>query len=232
MTNRRTEIIEIIASSINVPHSRHIWAENVYDTLVEHGIIDNDDDEITGFDHVAIAVWNIEKWTERYTARGAVVTYDNPDACPEGPSSMHLRGFRWGKFRFVLIMPINRQEESQVSVFLRKHNDHAFQHIAVGVKNLEDFVAKMQALNTNFIREINERPDAFGPVRQIFGRIFDAELSPDEGNFWEFTERPQSITESSTADVEHKDFDDNMAEHLYKQLEEATKDMEFLPFIE
>ena len=188
--------------------------------------------QIIGFDHVAIAVYDIELWTRRYIRRGAQVIYDNPDANPAGKSSMHIRGIMWGGLRMALISPINREEESQVAGTLRRHGDHSFQHIAVLVQNAEGFKVEMEELGTNFLGEIGESPDAFGPIKQIFGMPFDKRLPPDEGMWWEFTERPDAQQDAKEMREEPQDFHDEAAEKLFRNVEYAIKSGERIVFIE
>jgi hypothetical protein len=185
-----------------------------------------------GFDHVAVLVWDIEKWTKRYRRLGAEVIYDNPDMSPTTSSSAKLRGIKWGNMLIALLEPINREEESQVYHALRKHGDHFFQHIAIRVKNIHQFKQDMEASGACFAGDVIERSDAFGPVRQIFGQIFDKNLEADEGNFYEFVERSQNPGDVSEIKDTHRDFDDNAAERLYKSVEASAASGQRVQFVE
>lgn len=184
------------------------------------------------FDHVAILVWDIELWTERYRKLGAMVIYNNPDMSPTSRSSAKLRGLKWGNMLLALLEPINRKEKSQVYNALFVHGDHFFQHIAIRVKNIHQFKHDMEAAGACFVGDVSERSDAFGPVRQIFGQIFDKNLRADEGNFWEFVERPQNTKELQNSSQDHRDFDDEAAKQLYKNVEKAASSGTRVQFIE
>ena len=188
--------------------------------------------EVSGFDHVAVLVWDLEQWTKRYERLGAKVVYDNQDMSPSSPSSAKLRGLRWGNMLIALLEPINREEKSQVYHALCLHGDHFFQHIAIRVKNLQQFKQSAEALGANFTGEVLERADAFGPVRQIFGQIFDKNLAADEGNFWEFVERSSDDENSPQSKIAHKDFDDSAAKMLYQSVEKTVSSGRRIQFIE
>jgi len=202
----------------------------VYNKLLERGFVADQSEEVLGFDHVAIAVEDIELWTSRYEERGARVIYNNSDVDPGGASSMHIRGLMWGGLRMALVSPIDRKEESQVRGTIRRHGDHAFQHIAIRVGNIKDFKDGMQILGTNFLGEIGVSRDAFGDIWQIFGQPFDKRLPPEEGMWWEFAQRPDA---AESAEAEGAcDFHDEAAEKLHKDVEDARKSGTRIQFIE
>ena len=203
----------------------------IYNKLHEGGFIADQDKEIVGIDHIAVLVWDIETWTERYVRLGAEVIYDNQDMSPSSTSSAKLRGLKWGNMLLALLEPINREEESQVYHALRKHGDHFFQHIAIRVKNLHQFKQVMEAAGASLVGDILERSDAFGPIRQIFGQIFDKSLDADEGNFWEFVERPTNSGDSQNEALP-EDFDDTAAEKLFKNVEDAVSSGNRIQFME
>ena len=203
----------------------------IYNKLCEGGFIVDQDKDIVGVDHIAVLVWDIETWTERYTRLGAEVIYDNSDMSPSSSSSAKLRGLKWGNMLLALLEPINREEESQVYHALRKHGDHFFQHIAIRVKNLHQFKQVMEAAGASLVGDILERSDAFGPIRQIFGQIFDKSLDADEGNFWEFVERPTNSGDSQNEALP-EDFDDTAAEKLFKNVEDAASSGNRIQFME
>lgn len=207
-------------------------ARYIYRELLAKGFVADQNEQILGFDHVAVLVWDVELWTKRYEARGAKRVYDNPDMSPNSPSSAHLRGIKWGNTLIALLEPINREEDSQVYSALLAHGDHYFQHIALRVKDIKKFKQDMERLGTNFVGDILERRDAFGPVRQIFGQVFDKKFNADEGNFWEFVERSFKPAEGTQKDSEHRDFDDTAAQKLYKDVEKAAKSGNRMQFIE
>jgi hypothetical protein len=112
---------------------------------------------------------------------------------------------------------------SQVFRALFKHGDHFFQHVALRFVNLNDFKVDAENVGASFAGDISVRADAFGPVSQIFGSIFDAVANtPDEGNFYEFVERSEDDQEESSGE-EHHDFDDSAADRLFKAVEEAAR---------
>lgn len=176
--------------------------------------------EIIGIDHFAILVKSLDAWLPVYTSlmRGKVFSTIR-DANPNGASSMNLCGITMGGGRVsvALVEGIDRTEKSQVTKFVEQHGDHAVQHVAIAVRNIEALVAHMRANGVHFLGEILAREDAFGPLKQIFTKRFDAKLGPAEGPFFEFVERPQQSGAAKAADS----FDAGFAQQLYKDVEEA-----------
>lgn len=178
--------------------------------------------KILGLDHVAVAVKDITKWKSMYLFLGACVFYETNDASPQGKSSMKLCGVKLGEFSIALIEGIDREDISQVSAYVAKHGDHSFQHIAVAVDNIRAFVDWATANNFNFLGPVQDRPDAFGPVKQVFARKFDKDLPPDESPFYEFVERPNQEGRFISADS----FSDDFAKEFFLQIEGAQKKCE------
>ena len=181
--------------------------------------------EITGQDHIAIAVQNSEEWALKYKALGAEVELVTSDSNPGEPSSMKLWKVNWGNIRIALIEPISREDLSQVEKFVRAHGDHSFQHVAIGVTNLDEFVRDMERIGANFLGPVLEREDAFGRLKQVFGCVFSAMSGPDEGQFYEFVERP-SRDENLAADGSKKpmEFSNEAARMLFSQIDKASKE--------
>ena len=113
------------------------------------------------------------------------------DACPKGTSSMQLCGLELGDSRIALVSPINRASVSHVAHFLNIHGDHSVQHVAYRIKNLEAFVQEMTDKQFKFLGGIKIRTDLFGPIKQIFAKRFDPFMSPAQGPFYEFVDRPE-----------------------------------------
>lgn len=184
--------------------------------------------KILGVDHIAIAVRDIAKWKNTYLFWGAKIFYETNDASPKGRSSMKLCGVKVGEFSIALIEGIDRDDVSQVSAFVNKHGDHSIQHVAIAVDNIYAFVEWANANHFNFLGSVQDRPDAFGDVKQVFARKFDKNLPPDEAPFYEFVERPNQEGRFVSADS----FSDDFAKEFFQQVERAQKECENTIFFE
>jgi len=131
---------------------------------------------------------------------------------------MELYGLEQGGSRIALVRPINRSAVSHVESFLCMHGDHSVQHVAYGIHNLEAFVAEMKSKGLHFVGNVKERTDLFGPIKQIFAKRFDATLTPAQGAFFEFVERPDQSDEAGIADF----FVSSVAGELYEDVEEEV----------
>ena len=182
--------------------------------------------EWLGGDHITYAVRDIESWKAVYIdCFGFREIHHTRDASPEGTSSMELYGLESGHSRIALVSPINREEISHVQYFISKHGDHSIQHVAYGIRNLEAFITEMKAKGFNFLGDIKYRSDAFGQVKQIFAKRFDANLTPADGAFYEFVERPVQ-TEADGADF----FSHTTAKDLYEDVERDVVNDDGKPF--
>ena len=167
-------------------------------------------------DHITYAVWDIEYWRAVYVNDlGFREIHHTSDASPKGTSSMELYGLKNGKSRIALVRPINRSSLSHLEVFLRMHGDHSVQHVAYGIKNIEAFVQEMEGRGFCFVGTIKQRTDQFGPIKQIFGKKFDRNLTPAQGFFYEFVERRKQTDAQSVADF----FSSLAAGKLYEEIE-------------
>lgn len=179
-------------------------------------------DYILGVDHIAIPVRNIKFWIHEYIkVQGGKLFHETPDANPDGKSSMHLCGILLGGVSIALIQGIDREEKSQVTKFVELHGDHSFQHIAIRVSNIKQFVRLAQKNGYQFLSEIHQRADSFGPVRQIFACRFDPSVSKDAAAFYEFVERPPEG--KSNFNTAGKSFSNEFAKALYKDVESAPE---------
>ncbi len=179
-----------------------------------------------GVDHITYAVRDIESWRAVYIdCFGFREIHHTSDASPEGTSSMELYGLESVNSRIALVRPINRSSVSHVEHFLCKHGDHSVQHVAYAVRNLEAFVSEMRVKGFHFLGDIKYRADAFGKVKQIFSKRFDPGLTPADGVFYEFVERPVQ-TEIGLADF----FSGMVAKGLYEDVERDAADDDGKPF--
>ena len=168
-------------------------------------------------DHITYAVWDIQYWRAVYMGDlGFREIHHTPDASPKGKSSMELYGLQNGRSRIALARPINRSSLSHLEVFLRMHGDHSVQHVAYGIKNIEAFVQEMEGRGFHFIGTIKQRTDQFGPIKQIFAKKFDENLTPAQGFFYEFVQRRKQTDKRGVADF----FSSLVAEELYEELED------------
>ena len=178
--------------------------------------------EILGIDHVAIAVRNIDVWEAFYVQGcGGKRFYKIEDANPDGPSSMRLCGIKVGGLSLALIQGIDREEVSQVTKYVAQHGDHSYQHIAVAVRNIEAYMRDLCGKGVSLLGELKQREDPTwgGEVKQIFALPFDPELDPDEAPFFEFVERPQKGASFTSGDS----FSDDFAKALFQDVEAAAK---------
>lgn len=179
-----------------------------------------------GEDHITYAVRDIEAWRRIYVDYfGFQEIHHTSDASPCGSSSMELYGLELGASRIALVSPINRTSISHVEYFLRKHGDHSVQHVAYAIRSLEAFVQEMKGKGFHFLGDIKYRTDSFGPIKQIFAKRFDPLLTPAEGPFYEFVERPMR------AEVDFADFfSSTVAEELYGDVEKDAANDDGIPF--
>lgn len=169
-----------------------------------------------GVDHITYVVWDTQFWRSVYIHDfGFREIHHTPDASPNGKSSMELYGLEQGESRIALVRPINRSAISHVESFLRMHGDHSVQHVAYGIRNIEAFVAEMKEQGFHFVGMVKQRQDLFGPIKQVFAKRFDSSLTPAQGFFYEFVERPQHTDEQSLTDF----FSSSVAEELYEEVE-------------
>lgn len=174
-------------------------------------------------DHITYAVWDIQFWRLVYVNNlGFREIHHTPDASPDGKSSMELYGLEQGESRIALVRPINRSGISHVESFLRMHGDHSVQHVAYGIKNIEAFVREMEEEEFHFVGAVKQREDLFGPIKQIFAKRFDGNLTPAQGFFYEFVERPERTDEQSLAAF----FSSSVAGELYEELEREQEQAE------
>lgn len=177
-------------------------------------------------DHITYAVRDIESWRAVYVdCFGFREIHHTPDAAPHGSSSMELYGLELGTSRIALVSPINRSSISHVEHFLRTHGDHSVQHVAYGIQGLEAFVSEIKGRGFCFLGDIKCRIDSFGHIKQIFAKRFDASMTPAQGTFYEFVERPAQ-TEISFGDF----FSSVTAEKLYEDVEKDVADDDGKPF--
>ncbi len=188
--------------------------------------------KVLGVDHVAIAVKDIEAWKRVYIdLLGGENFFETNDAVPGGPSSMRLCGVKLGGYSIALLEGIDRDQTSQVSAFQKAHGDHSFQHLAVRVDNLDNFAQWARGQNFQFLGSVQERADAFGPIKQVFARPFDPSLAPDQGNFYEFVERPIG-NKFAAGEVGGDSFSSDFAKEFFTQIERAQNKGEALSFID
>ena len=174
-----------------------------------------------GEDHITYAVRDIRLWRHFYVnVMGGREIHHTADVNPAGSSSMELYGIELGRSRIALVSPINRSAMSQVEFFLQKHGD-SIQHVAYAISNLEAFVAEMKQKGFRFLGDIIERADAFGLVKQIFTKRFDAiATSAVNGVFLEFVERREK-SGAAAANACDEVFSSDVANQFYKAVEAA-----------
>ncbi|MDP3770194.1 MAG: VOC family protein [bacterium] len=188
-----------------------------------------------GEDHITYVVRDIQAWRCVYMdVWGFKEIHHTADACPHGPSSMELYGLQAGRSRVALVSPINRTSISHVQTFLDVHGDHSVQHVAYAIQNLEAFVEEMKGRGFKFLGEIKQRSDAFGPIKQIFAKRFDARFTPGQGSFAEFVERPKKTRQKKILMTKRNVagfFSSTVAGELYEDVEKDILNDVGDPFI-
>ncbi|MBI1888672.1 MAG: hypothetical protein HYS15_01945, partial [Candidatus Spechtbacteria bacterium] len=177
---------------------------------------------VKGIDHIAIALTPdmMEQEGAWWENLGGKPTKKLDDVMPkDAPSSMMLHCYDFETFGVALIAGLDREKESQVTAFTRRHGAPFIQHVAYGVYDLSKFQSHLvRDLGGSMRGEILERPDDFGrgKIRQVFGAGFD-EGDPAEVSFPEFVERPESRKGGEASITFSKQF----GAGLYRQIEDA-----------
>jgi len=184
---------------------------------------------IKKIDHVAYAVRleTIKKWAWFHTVmEDGKLIQKIDDVRPNDPdSSMMLWCINYGTFGIALVAGIDRKKESQVTSFIKKHGDHAVQHVAYDTYNLESFRERLKEFNGKLRGDVLIGKDAFGIYKQVFGKGYDAEKDPAQACFPEYVQRP--ATKEEEAEIT---FSQRAGKGFYQQIEDASekKDTETL----
>lgn len=174
-------------------------------------------------DHVTYAVKDIRQWAWYHieVEGGRLVTRID-DVMPDNPkSSMMLWCIDYGDFGIALVQGIDREEESQVSAFVRKHGDHSVQHVAYASHDLDSFLRRLERFNARPRGETLVRHDGFGLVKQVFGKGYDDAQDPAEMSFPEYVERPDAS--GGGAGIT---FSEKFGESFYSQIERARQEQD------
>ena len=143
---------------------------------------------VTRIDHITYAVkaGMLEKWAWYHIeVEGGKLLKRFDDVAPDNPnSSMRLWCIGYEAFWIALIEGIDRAAKSQVTLFADKHGDHAIQHVACDVGNLDEFVTRTAKYGIRF------RGDSVqvGSNRQRFTKGHDTQ-DPAESTFTEYLSR-------------------------------------------
>lgn len=173
-------------------------------------------------DHVtyAVAKGMIEKWAWYHIeVEGGRLCTRIDDVNPQNPeSSMKIWCIDYGTFGIALVEGIDRTKESQVSAYVRRHGDHAVQHVAYDCHSLDKFLEHVKSFGCHARGETLVRNDGFGILKQMFGKGYD-ELDAGEACFPEYVERPRP-TESDKS-MEKITFSQQAGKGFYQQVEDA-----------
>ncbi|MDP3735666.1 MAG: hypothetical protein Q8R39_04555 [bacterium] len=187
-------------------------------------------------DHVTYAVlperMRFWLWYHIEVEGGRLVTKLD-DVTPDAPSSMTLCCIDYDdEFGIALVSGIDRVKRSQVSVFVERHGDHAVQHVAYGVENLDDFVNRLCSLGGRMRGEMITRHDGFGLVKQGFGKGYAASGDPAADSFPEYLERPPRARRKKARMRPHITFSVTAGRGFYEQLERARATADAEPLID
>lgn len=182
-------------------------------------------------DHVTFTVSpeSIKKWAWFYIeVMGGKMILKLDDTNPGEASSMMLWCIDMGEFGVALVAGIGRGEKSHVTAYVEKHGDHAVQHVAFQVKDLQTFRNQVMEFGVNLLGPILQRHDGFGYVRQVFARGYHDHANPAEVGFPEFVERPQRKEEP----FPEVSFSAEAGTNLYRQAQEAMESDQRRPMID
>jgi len=186
---------------------------------------------LTKVDHVTFAVRpdTIRKWAWFYIeVMGGKIILRKDDTNPGDKSSMMLWCIDLAEFGIALAAGIDRDEKSHVTAYVDKHGDHAVQHVAFLVKNLETFRTRVMDFGVNLLGPILQRHDGFGYVRQVFARGYHDDTNPAEVGFPEFVERPLH----KGAAFPEVSFSAEAGTNLYTQAQHAMESDERQPLLD
>jgi len=181
-----------------------------------------------GYDHATVCVTNIKGVVNFYVeTMGGVVVYRNPDTNPNGKSSMILYGMALDNVLVAIAEGIDREEVSHPTRFVQRHGEHAWQHLAKRVRNLDAFVEDMRLKGMRFLSPLLEREDPFGRVKQIFCAPFDHRIDTHAAPFYEYVERPpdwslKKLVARARRGLPPDIFSDTAAENLYNAVQNAS----------
>jgi hypothetical protein len=186
---------------------------------------------LTKVDHVTFVVRpdTIRKWAWFYIeVMGGKIILRKDDTNPRDKSSMMLWCIDLGEFGIALVAGIDREEKSHVTAYVEKHGDHAVQHVAFLVKDLETFRTQVTEFGVNLLGPILQRHDGFGYVRQVFARGYHDDTNPAEIGFPEFVERPLH----KGAAFPEVSFSADAGTNLYTQAQHAMESDERKPLLD
>ncbi len=183
-------------------------------------------------DHVTYAceAGSIERWAWFHIeVEGGTLINRIDDVRPGDPdSSMKIWCIDFGEFGVALIEGIDRAKTSQVTSFVRRHGDHAIQHVAYDTEDLDKFVHHLQAMGGTPRGEVLVRNDGFGVLKQMFARGY-AEGDAAEASFPEYVQRPS--VHDGDAEVAIT-FAQETGKGFYDQIEDAVEAGDVAPFFD
>lgn len=173
-------------------------------------------------DHIALCTHRIKQWAYYFIVKmGGTLTLRKDDTDHESTtSSMMLWTIDFGSFSIALTQGIDRQEESQVTTFVKTHGDLVVQHVAFSVENLDAFRKYAEQEGFKFRGDTLVRREGSGLVKQVFTK------GCEQGNagavsFFEFVERQKK------ADIT---FSPRFGLDFYRQIERAQEIGDTEPF--
>ncbi len=171
-------------------------------------------------DHLTFATKNIKKlaWIFIEILGGKLVERWDDVYPKNSKSSMKLWCIDFKNFGIALVEGIDRQEKSQVTLFVERHGDNFIQHPAFAVDDLEKFLEHAEKRGLKLRGSVLIRNDGFGLVKQVFAKGFQEMADPAEASFPEFVERPKKGKKKGTITFSQK-----FGENLYAQIESASK---------
>lgn len=183
-------------------------------------------------DHITYAVekGNIKKWAWFHIeVEGGILIKRIDDARPNDPdSSMKIWCIDYGDFGIALIEGIDRAGTSQVTDFVKRHGDHACQHVAYDTYNLDDFIERMKTMGGHPRGATIVQNDGFGVLKQMFAKGYTSGHA-GEATFPEYCQRPR--TESEMQEVQIT-FSNQAGKGFYDQVQDAIDSGDTEPFFD
>ena len=167
----------------------------------------------------AVAQGRIEMWAWYHVEieGGRLINIIDDVEPLSSSSSMRLWCIDYGSFGIALVEGIDRADESQVTRFVRKHGDHAVQHVAYETDDLSVFASRLEAHGVRFRGEIVGREEGLDRVLQLFCKGYDRG-DPTEASFPEYLERRRADPLADPAIT----FSSQAGRSFYRQIEDAS----------
>lgn len=166
-------------------------------------------------DHLAIAVENLDAWTELLHSLGFKKVWHR-DRIGNRKSAMKTSVMQSGEVTLAIMEGIDGTVASQITECVRRRGDAALQHIAIEVANLKKTVGKLEKKGVKFLTPILMARDQYGTLLQAFTYPLISGIPL----FLEFNERINHGNKKSVADI----FADKNVKGLWNYVDRAIEE--------